>query len=888
MKLRKRGYVGTTSQAVTEREMVNGVLARRAASEGFVLLKNDDHLLPLPKGNSIGLYGAGAAKTVKGGTGSGDVNNRATVTIYEGLLNNGFSVTAPSAAWLMDYQDCYDKARLDWKQEVLRKTKEECDGVFFNGYSATPFLIPCGAPLDEAAACADGADTAIFVLARIAGENKDRQDVEGDYYITEEEKSLLAQICRAYEKVILVINTGGLIDLGFLDAFPKIRSVIQFMQAGQEGGNALADILSGEVTPCGKLTDTWALHYDDYPNASSFSFKSGNVYKEEYKEGIYVGYRYFDTFDLPVRYCFGYGMSYTDFSIQAGSIRTLDLCGGQTNAADKAIGIAVEAKVTNSGSVYSGREVVQIYVSCPQGKLPKEYRRLAAFAKTDLLAPGSSQKLTISFALEQLASYCEACASWILEGGTYGIWMGSSLNDARLIGTLTLDETAKLVQCEHICPQKEPLQELLPDSAKMEEKERAWNETAAREQLPNLALKAAQIQTKTIQYSSPADSYPGKAGEIVNSLSLDQLIALATGDPAKDQNADDANKNSNKNSNNSNALGSAGQTVPGAAAETVTAAAADPWNVTSIVLADGPAGLRLRETYEVRDDGTLAGGDFLSGIENGFFAEPKEPEGTSYYQYCTAIPVGTLLAQTWDVDLVKELGEMIAGEMNEFEVSLWLAPGMNIHRNPLCGRNFEYYSEDPLLTGMMASAMTLGVQKIAGCGTTIKHFCCNNQEDNRMGSDSILSERALREIYLKGFEIAIKNAQPMSIMTSYNLINGVHAAACHDICTKAARDEWGFAGAIMTDWTTTTNSTAGEISAAGCMRAGNDMVMPGDLRDHESIRKELDAGTLDLRELKRCIYHTVKLILQTNQYENAVSYLEQFAHLDWYLTAERG
>lgn len=888
MKLRKRGYVGTTSQAVTEREMVNGVLTRRAASEGFVLLKNDDHLLPLPKGNSIGLYGAGAAKTVKGGTGSGDVNNRATVTIYEGLLNNGFSVTAPSAAWLMDYQDCYDKARLDWKQEVLRKTKEECDGVFFNGYSATPFLIPCGAPLDEAAACADGADTAIFVLARIAGENKDRQDVEGDYYITEEEKSLLAQICRAYEKVILVINTGGLIDLGFLDAFPKIRSVIQFMQAGQEGGNALADILSGEVTPCGKLTDTWALHYDDYPNASSFSFKSGNVYKEEYKEGIYVGYRYFDTFDLPVRYCFGYGMSYTDFSIQAGSIRTLDLCGGQTNAADKAIGIAVEAKVTNSGSVYSGREVVQIYVSCPQCKLPKEYRRLAAFAKTDLLAPGSSQKLTISFALEQLASYCEACASWILEGGTYGIWMGSSLNDARLIGTLTLDETAKLVQCEHICPQKEPLQELLPDSAKMEEKERAWNETAAREQLPNLALKAAQIQTKTIQYSSPADSYPGKAGEIVNSLSLDQLIALATGDPAKDQNADDANKNSNKNSNNSNALGSAGQTVPGAAAETVTAAAADPWNVASIVLADGPAGLRLRETYEVRDDGTLAGGDFLSGIENGFFAEPKEPEGTSYYQYCTAIPVGTLLAQTWDVDLVKELGEMIAGEMNEFEVSLWLAPGMNIHRNPLCGRNFEYYSEDPLLTGMMASAMTLGVQKIAGCGTTIKHFCCNNQEDNRMGSDSILSERALREIYLKGFEIAIKNAQPMSIMTSYNLINGVHAAACHDICTKAARDEWGFAGAIMTDWTTTTNSTAGEISAAGCMRAGNDMVMPGDLRDHESIRKELDAGTLDLRELKRCIYHTVKLILQTNQYENAVSYLEQFAHLDWYLTAERG
>lgn len=877
MKLRKRGYVGTTSQAVTERETTNGILARRAASEGFVLLKNEDHTLPLPEGASIGLYGAGAAKTVKGGTGSGDVNNRATVTIYQGLLNGGFQITAPSAAWLKDYEDCYTTARLNWKNEILRRTKEEFDGVFFNGYSATPFLIPCGAPIDEAAACADGADTAVFVIARIAGENKDRQDTEGDYYVTQAEKSLLAQVCRAYEKVILVINTGGLIDLGFLDEYPNIRSVIQFMQAGQEGGNALADVISGKVTPSGKLTDTWALNYGDYPNASSFSFKSGDIYKEEYKEGIYVGYRYFDTFDVPARYCFGYGLSYTDFSLEAGAIRTRDA--GTAHAK-----ITVEAQVTNTGAVYSGREVVQIYVSCPQGSLPKEYRRLAAFAKTSLLAPGSSQKLSISFALEQLASYCEACASWILEGGKYGIWMGSSLNDAKLIGTLTLDETAKLAQCTHICPQKETLDELLADSAKLAEKERAWNEEAAQKQLPDITLTAAQIPTETITYSTPADSYLGNAGTIVDALSQDQLVALATGDPAKDQNADDPNTKAH----NSDALGSAGQTVPGAAAETVSVAAADPWNVASIVLADGPAGLRLRETYEVRDDGTLAAGDFLSGIENGFFAEPKEPEGTSYYQYCTAIPVGTLLAQTWDVDLIKEIGEMIAGEMNEFEVSLWLAPGMNIHRNPLCGRNFEYYSEDPLLSGIMASAMTLGVQKVAGCGTTIKHFCCNNQEDNRMGSDSVLSERALREIYLKGFEIAVKNAQPMSIMTSYNLINGVHAAACHDICTKAARDEWGFAGAIMTDWTTTTNSTAGEICAAGCMRAGNDMVMPGDLRDHESIRKELEAGTLDLRELKRCIYHTVKLILQTNQYEDAVSYLEQFADLDWYLTVERG
>lgn len=860
MKLRKRGYVGTTSPVVTEREIVNGALARRAASEGFVLLKNEGHVLPLKKGTALGLYGGGAVKTVKGGTGSGDVNNRENINIYQGLKNGGFRITEPAAAWLAAYESCYDQARSSWKEEILRKTAEECGGNFFEGYSTTPFSVPSGAPLDLEAARGDGADTAVYVLARIAGENADRHDTPGDYYITEEERGQITQVCAAYEKVILVINTGGLIDLAFTEDFPNIVSIIQFMQAGQEGGNALADVLSGDVTPSGKMADTWALDYKDYPNAEYFSFKSGNVYREDYKEGIYVGYRYFDTFQIPVRYCFGYGLSYTDFSITAGGIR---LNGTGTTSPS----VTVTARVQNTGDTYSGKEVVQIYVSCPQGELPKEYRRLAGFAKTDLLNPGQMQELEISFSLYQMASYCEACASWILEGGKYGIWMGNSLADAELVGTLTLDETARMIQCKNICPLKEELEKLAPDRAEMAAREQAWISLAEEKKLPDLTLKAADIITETIAYSTLPDSFPGEAGEIVDSLSTDQLIALATGDPAKDQQGDSA-------------LGSAGQTVPGAAAETSTAVQEEPWNVASIVLADGPAGLRLRQTYQLREDGSIDSGDFLAGFENGYFAEPKEPEGTTYYQYCTAIPVGTLLAQTWDVNLIREVGEMIAGEMEEFEVSLWLAPGMNIHRNPLCGRNFEYYSEDPLLAGSMAAAMTRGVQKIPGCGTTIKHFCCNNQEDNRMGSDSVVSERTLREIYLKGFEIAVKTAQPMSIMTSYNMINGVHAANCYDICTSAARDEWGFAGAIMTDWTTTTDSTAGEISAAGCMRAGNDMVMPGAVSDHVSIRQSLADGSLDIRELKRCIYHTVKLILQTNQYENAVSYLRQFEELD--------
>lgn len=848
MKLRKRGYVGTTSTVMSQREKDNAILAREAAAEGFVLLKNEAQTLPLKPGTKIGLYGAGAVRTIKGGTGSGDVNNRYNVNIYDGLKNAGYEIT--SVEWLDGYDSCYIQARESWKSEIFRKLTEECNGNFFEAYSTTPFSMPAGAAIDEAAAKEDGAEIAMYVLTRIAGENADRRDEAGDYYITEEERAQIAALCEAYEKVILVVNTGGLIDLAFTDEFPNITAVLQFVQAGQEGGNALADVISGKVTPSGKLVDSWALDYMDYPNAAYFSHKSGDVYREEYREGIYVGYRYFDTFDVPVRYSFGYGLSYTEFDLKVTGISK------QISAQGKPT-LSVSVDVINTGAAYSGKEVVQVYVSCPQGKLPKEFRRLAAFGKTKLLAPGETQSLTLSMELYQLASYSEEQAAWLLETGTYGIWVGNALSTAALCGTFVLDETKVLVQCEHICPLKESLEELQPDKAKLEEKQTAWLRKAEERKLPKVQISAKELPTETVVYEKLQDQYPGRAGEIVDQLSTEELIALATGDPAKDQGA--------------SALGSAGQTVPGAAAETVTVAEKAPYYVASIVLADGPAGLRLRSEYQVREDGSIDGGDFLDGFENGYFAEPKESKGIVYHQYCTAIPVGTLLAQSWNLELMHTLGRMIAGEMNEFEVTLWLAPGMNIHRNPLCGRNFEYYSEDPLLAGSMAAAMTQGVQSIPGCGTTIKHFACNNQEDNRMGSDSILSERTLREIYLKGFETAIRSAQPMAMMTSYNLINGVHAANNYDICTKAARDEWGFAGAIMTDWTTTTDSTAGECTAAGCMKAGNDMVMPGDMRDHASIRQALKDGTLDIRELKRCVYHTIKIILQSNQYEDVKS-----------------
>ena len=538
MKLRKRGYVGTTSTVMSQREKDNAILAREAAAEGFVLLKNEAQTLPLKPGTKIGLYGAGAVRTIKGGTGSGDVNNRYNVNIYDGLKNAGYEIT--SVEWLDGYDSCYIQARESWKSEIFRKLTEECNGNFFEAYSTTPFSMPAGAAIDEAAAKEDGAEIAMYVLARIAGENADRRDEAGDYYITEEERAQIAALCEAYEKVILVVNTGGLIDLAFTDEFPNITAVLQFVQAGQEGGNALADVISGKVTPSGKLVDSWALDYMDYPNAAYFSHKSGDVYREEYREGIYIGYRYFDTFDVPVRYSFGYGLSYTEFDIKVTGISK------QISAQGKPT-LSVSVDVINTGAAYSGKEVVQVYVSCPQGKLPKEFRRLVAFGKTKLLAPGETQSLTLSMDLYQLASYSEEQAAWLLETGTYGIWVGNALSTAALCGTFVLDETKVLVQCEHICPLKESLEELQADKAKLEEKQIAWLRKAEERKLPKVQISAKELPTETVVYEKLQDQYPGRAGEIVDQLSTEELIALATGDPAKDQGA--------------SALGSAGQTV---------------------------------------------------------------------------------------------------------------------------------------------------------------------------------------------------------------------------------------------------------------------------------------------------------------------------------------
>ncbi len=837
-KMIDRTFSGTRSSVVSGREVSHRAVARRAAAEGMVLLKNEGGVLPLAAGSRVALYGSGASQTVKGGTGSGDVNERVCVSIYQGMKEAGYVVA--NEDWVADYDERYERARLAWRDDILAKSegKQAAAVDFFAVYTSTPFVRPVGKKVEKT-----DADVAFYILSRVAGEGADRFAAEGDYDLTAEERGMLADICASYEKVVVAVNTGGLVDLSFMDEYKNICGLLQIVQPGMEGGHAFADLVSGKVTPSGKLTDTWACKYEDYPNAENFSHNNGDVDHEVYKEGIYVGYRYFDTFEVPVRYGFGYGLSYTDFALETGSV--------SYDQEKKSLTIAV--KVTNTGGTWSGREVVQVYVSCPQGGLEKEYRRLAAFEKTPVLEPGEGIRFTLEIPLDRLTSYDEKEPGWVLEPGSYGIWVGNSLQNAVLAASMELDGRAVLVKTAHICPARREIEEFHGDRSRVAERYEAWKERAKEQGLPHVNLYAGDFGTEQILYRKNAELVEEETRRFADTLSVEQLIALATGDPGKGQGGN---------------LGAAGISVPGSAGETNGCAAEQ--NLASIVLADGPAGLRLMKYYHVAD-GKIVSMPFQFSLEGGLFCpDTGDLPGERYYQYCTAIPVGTLLAQTWDKELLREIGEMIGREMDEFGVTLWLAPGMNIHRNPLCGRNFEYYSEDPLVSGKMAAAITEGVQRVPGCGTTIKHFACNNQEDNRMGSDSILSERALREIYLKGFEIAVKESQPMAIMTSYNLINGVHAANNYDICTKAARNEWGFAGVIMTDWTTTEKDES--CTASGCMRAGNDLVMPGCPGDHENLRRELDEGKLSLDDLKACISRLVRVIWQSNQYEGAVPY----------------
>lgn len=803
-------HSGNLQQEPSEREIRHRALAGKAAAEGIVLLKNDG-VLPLKLSDPIALFGSGADKTVKGGIGSGDVNNRENISIFRGVREAGAAVT--SLEWLKDYDRRYDDAREKWKEKILEDA-HHVDNPF-DAYAANPFVLPEGRSITEKDL--KGACAALYVISRISGEGKDRRLAEGDYYLSRREWEDIRYLDQYGIPLILILNAGGPVELtDILREADNIRAVLNISQPGQEGGTAVADILFGKAVPEGKLTATWAERYEDYPCADSFSYLNGNLEKEEYREGIYVGYRYFDSFGVKPLFPFGHGLSYTSFEMKFHEIK----------AKENALG--AEVTVTNTGKSYAGREVVQVYVSLPRTGTEKEYRRLAGFRKTDSLKPGESQNVVVEIRQKQLAVFSEERQAWIVEKGMYGIWIGGSSAEARLCAFVKVPEEVILEETHRICPREEMFAELCMNGS-----EKDIRRTPAEKEGQLSVYEFIPRREKQKNYKAPAERrYPVEA-----------LIPLLYGNITS----------------GASTLGSAGIRVPGSAGES-TEALEEKYGIRSLIMADGPAGIRLRQSYQVdRASDTVYGTGVLGSLENGFL-EPMElhENADTYFQYCTAFPVGTALAQTWDAELLREFGCAVAEEMEEYHVDLWLAPGMNIQRNPLCGRNFEYFSEDPLLTGALAAAVTQGVQSRPGCGVTIKHFACNNQEDNRMGVDACISEKALREIYLRGFEIAVKESAPAAVMSSYNLLNGVHAANSRDLCTVLAREEWGFQGVIMSDWNTTVPAD-GSIPWK-CAAAGNDIIMPGNIRDDENIRQAYMRGELTEETIRECAGRIIALV----------------------------
>lgn len=847
--MKDRVYSGTKSQEASKREIENRMVARQAAGDGIVLLKNDG-VLPLKAGEKIALFGGGAVCTVKGGTGSGDVNERESVSVYRGFAEAGLRFS--NREWLDSFAKIYQKARQDWRSLILQEMEALKKGLF-EVYSAHSFHMPAGLPMKENDF--EDVETGFYAISRTAGENADRFAQPGDYYLSLEEKEQLLYMSAHCKNVAVILNTGGQMDLQQLLAIPNLKVLINMMQPGMEGGHALADLITGKVTPSGKLTDTWAANYEDYPNSSTFSHNNGNTQKEFYEEGIYIGYRYFDSFEKKVAYPFGFGQSYTSFKIVTNSVTV-------KKGANKQI--EVSATVTNTGDKFAGKEVVQVYVSCPQRGLAKETKRLCGFAKTKLLQTGESQQLNIDFDAKSMASFDEKQCAWVLEKGLYGVWVGNSSVDIELTGVIKIENQLVLEKVEHICPLQETLKELQCSDEIRFRQERSWQALAIEKGLQEILFDPVQKQEQRVGINKTVgkavEQASKKAAELVEQLTDEQLISMAIGKARNGQ---------------GQLIGAMGMKVPGAGGET-SGILEQEYKVPGISVADGPAGLRLAKSYEVDlESDTVYDQGFAAALEGGFFADQQDhPSAVRYYQYCTAMPVGTLLAQTWDLELMKEVGKAVGREMQEFGIALWLAPGMNIHRNPLCGRNFEYYSEDPLVSGRMAAAITKGVQSIPGVGTTIKHMACNNQEDNRLGSDSIVSERTLREIYLRGFEIAVKESQPMAIMSSYNLVNGIHAANNWDLCTQVTRNEWDFQGIIMTDWNTT--SPQGGSIAWKCIEAGNDLIMPGLPGNSENLRQALAEGSLSRQDLKDCVRRILTCVFQTLAFEGVEGYGKQF------------
>lgn len=791
----------------SERERKNRELARRACEEGAVLLKNNG-ALPL-RSHAVALYGRGARRTQFGGTGSGEVRPRETVNVEQGFLRAGFSVLTQN--WLNEADAAFESAFSAWEEEIRALlSRHVFDFVRqFSVVGEHPFRAPYGGEIKRA----EDTETAVYVLTRQAGEGKDRQAVPGDFLIAEEELAHLRALKKLYEKVVLVINAGGMIDLSFDDEL-DLDAIVYLSQGGMEAGNALVSLLSGKSNFCGKLADSWAVSYAQYPPAD----RAADSLQDVYREGIFVGYKWFEGGGIEPRYPFGFGLSYTSFQISSPQ---LSLAGGRA---------VFSATVTNTGEV-AGKEVVQLYAALPAGSIPKELQRLVAFVKTPLLPPGASCKVQALFELSSLASYFEGEASYKIEKGEYLLRAGSSSRDLIPVAVLRFAETVVAQVCRSLCKAEVPLPALVPTAAR-----------PAAENVPVLDYKGG-VQTRKTDYTY-APKFDERTEKLYKRLRLRDKLRLIIG-------AGFLGQTYNKT------FGAIGRTTSKLVRK----------GIPNICLCDGPQGLNL--TPRAVDGGL----PFVSlpvipqqlryGIVQKLvrLITPKEKKDSAvYYQYCTQFPCETLLAQSWNTELLQEIGRAVGQEMLETGATLWLAPGMNLHRNPLCGRNFEYFSEDPLLTGKLAAALSQGVNACGGVGVTLKHFACNNREEERQKTNAVLSERTLRETYLFGFGIAVHEGNPKAIMTSYNLINGTYATNSHDLCTDILRCEWGFTGLVMTDWYA---AAKGAASAEKSVSAGVDLLMPGSAWTARRVARAVRRGEISERRLEQACKSVLHVIAES-------------------------
>ena len=782
---------------------------RALAPECMVLLRSNG-AFPLAEPGEIALFGSGARHTVKGGTGSGDVNSRHVTTIEEGLEAAGFTiVTRP---WLEAYDRIRLRAHEDFIADIRAEAAERGLPAIMVGMGSVMPEPEYTIPLDIQA----GTDphAAVYILSRTSGEGSDRSPEAGDLRLTDTEIRDILDLNGRFERFLLVLNVGGVVDLSPLD---DVANILLLSQLGATVGDAFADVLLGRAYPSGKLATTWAA-WDEGDQIGDF----GDPDDTHYREGIYVGYRFYDSVGKEPLFPFGFGLGYTAFEIQT---RQVSLDGAR---------VSIDLDVTNTGE-RPGKETVQVYVSVPAGRLDQPLQALAGFTKTDEIAPGATAHITIDIDLTDLASYDAAARATILEAGRYLLRAGAS---SRQLSPVAVIELAQDATVRHLVGD-------LGEPGFIDWKPEAPAFLDVPADVPVLAVDPAHLRRPDVAEPTEQSAPEGfsEALALARGLSDDELIYTVLGDYHRGEES-------------GSVIGAASTTVIGAAGQTTTRIPGLP----SIIMADGPAGLRLAPTYGVDADGPFSLGDsslpatFLElmddagrealGIADA--SEPREPAEIRE-QYTTAIPIGTALTQSWNPALAQRLGDIVGAEMERFGVHLWLAPAFNLHRSVLCGRNFEYLSEDPLLAGRIAAAITRGVQTHSGRGVTIKHLACNNQETNRLNSNSRVSPRALRDLYLRAFEICVRQARPAAVMTSYNLINGVHTSESAQLLEVILRREWGFDGLVMTDWVvdgmTRSDMKHPRASAAATIKAGNELFMPGGEADREDLLVALERGS---------------------------------------------